>query len=162
MPIPAEIVNAAATYRQNGELLVKTYAGLTPEEWLRSPSESCNHLTWIVGHIIWARGATLGLLGSPWTRPWFPLFGRGSKLAEPSQYPSAPELEEAWQDVSAALTCALNEASSEALSAPAPERIPAFDGKLSGTIGFLAFHESYHVGQAAYLRSWLGHGGVAG
>jgi hypothetical protein len=29
-------------------------------------------------------------------------------------------------------------------------------------VGFLAFHEAYHVGQAAYLRRWLGHDGPVG
>jgi len=48
------------------------------------------------------------------------------------------------------------------LSAPPPGKLPSFDGKISGSVAFLAFHETYHVGQAAYLRTWLGHEGVAG
>ena len=39
---------------------------------------------------------------------------------------------------------------------------PCLDGKLSGLINFMALHETYHVGQAAYVRSWLGHPGVMG
>ena len=35
-------------------------------------------------------------------------------------------------------------------------------GKVSGFIGVLAWHETYHVGQIAYLRSWLGLSGVFG
>jgi hypothetical protein len=26
----------------------------------------------------------------------------------------------------------------------------------------MAYHETYHVGQAAYLRCWLGHKGLMG
>jgi hypothetical protein len=33
---------------------------------------------------------------------------------------------------------------------------PSFDGKVSGLVAFLAFHETYHVGQVSYLKKWLG------
>ena len=39
---------------------------------------------------------------------------------------------------------------------------PDADGKLCGTVNFMALHETYHVGQAAYVRSWLGKPGVMG
>ena len=39
---------------------------------------------------------------------------------------------------------------------------PSADGKISGVINFLAIHETYHVGQVSYLRSWMGHKGVMG
>jgi len=38
----------------------------------------------------------------------------------------------------------------------------AGDGTTGGVINFLAFHETYHVGQLAYLRCWLGHEGPQG
>ena len=34
--------------------------------------------------------------------------------------------------------------------------------ELRSRFGFMAFHETYHVGQTSYLRRWLGHEGVAG
>ena len=45
---------------------------------------------------------------------------------------------------------------------PDPHGIPSPDGKVSGVVAFLAHHETYHVGQTAYLRCYLGHEGVAG
>ena len=32
----------------------------------------------------------------------------------------------------------------------------------SGVVNFLAIHETYHVGQASYLRGWLRHKGLIG
>jgi len=29
-------------------------------------------------------------------------------------------------------------------------------------VAFLAFHETYHVGQVSYLRKWLGYGQSVG
>lgn len=162
MPIPAVIAATASTYRFNGDFLAKSYAGLTDEEWVRRPNETSNNVLWIVGHVAWARAAVLGLLGSPWSKPWLKEFARGSKLGDPEQYPTPQELDVAWQEATAALTAAFEQATPEALAAPAPERIPSFDGTVGGTIGFLAFHESLHVGQAAYLRRWLGHEGTMG
>jgi hypothetical protein len=88
------------------------------------------------------------------------MVSRGSKIADPGEYPSSAELSLALQEVTALLDAAMENASEEALSAPGPERIPSADGKLSGTISFLAWHDTFHVGQSVYLRSWLGHSGV--
>ncbi len=162
MPVPTAIATAASTYSHNAQFLVKSYAGLTDEEWLRRPGDQSNHLLWIVGHVAWARSAVLGLLGAPWSKPWLPLFARGVKLDDAAGYPTPQEISLAWDEVSAALTAAIDQASPEALAAPAPPRIPSFDGTVGGTIAFLAFHESLHVGQAAYLRTWLGHEGTMG
>ncbi|MGD0787094.1 MAG: DinB family protein [Terracidiphilus sp.] len=162
MTIPSQIASAAFTYGLNTGLFKKSFEGLTTEDWLRRPSDSSNHLLWIVGHVIWARGVALGFLGAPWTNSWAPLFGRGVKLDDSAEYPRPEELTLAWEEVSARLTAALEDASEETLSAPSPERIPSADGKASGVINFLAGHESYHLGQVAYLRCWMGHTGIAG
>jgi uncharacterized damage-inducible protein DinB len=111
---------------------------------------------------VWSRATTLQFLGAPWSRPWLPLFARGAKLLEPSEYPTTEEVLAAWSEVKASLSSAMEGATEEALAAPGPEKIPSLDGKMSGLVGFLAFHETYHVGQAAYLRRYLGHGQVLG
>ena len=68
----------------------------------------------------------------------------------------------AWSEVGGVLKGALESATDETLSQPAAQGPPRADGKVSGIVNFLAFHETYHVGQAAYLRCWLGHKGVMG
>lgn len=162
MPVAAPIAVAAVSFKQNTSSLTKAIAGLTPEEWLRSPSEKSNHLAWLVGHIIWARSAVAKMLGSPFSKPWFPLVYPESKIGGAEEFPSPAELTVALQEVTALLNAAMENASEEALAVPGPERIPSADGKLSGTVSFLAWHDTYHVGQTVYLRSWLGHGGVLG
>jgi hypothetical protein len=162
MPVAAEMSTTAQIYHQNAKALERSVKGLTPEEWHTRPNETSNCTLWIVGHIVWARSMALKLLGTTWSRPWLPLFARGAKLLEPAEYPSPDEIVLAWKDAKACLTTALENAPEEALSAPAPEKSPSFDGKNGGMVSFLAFHEAYHVGQAAYLRRWLGHDGVAG
>jgi len=48
------------------------------------------------------------------------------------------------------------------LATPVTQGPPSADGKLSGVVNFMAFHETYHVGQLAYVRSLLGHTGAMG
>ncbi len=162
MPISSQIAVAAYAFSQNNALLSKSIDGLTPEEWLLSPKESSNPPLWIVGHLVWARSMALKFLGTKWERPWLPLFARGAKLQAGSELPTHEEVLLGWQEVSVSLRSALEGASEQILAEPAPEKSPSFDGKISGMVTFLAFHEAYHVGQAAYLRCWMGHGRIVG
>jgi uncharacterized damage-inducible protein DinB len=68
----------------------------------------------------------------------------------------------AWHESAALLTSAMDSVSEELISQPATNGPPSADGKLSGIVNFLAIHETYHIGQASYLRSWLGHKGIMG
>jgi hypothetical protein len=162
MPVPAVIAAAAENYRFNSGFLVKTVDGLTPEEWLSRPSEKSNHIAWIVGHLVWTRGRLLSRLGTEWSQPWLELFARGRKMDNGVECPSPDCLQESWAEVSGVLAAALEGVSEEALSQPSTQGAPSADGKISGVVNFLAIHETYHLGQAAYLSCWLGHKGPMG
>jgi uncharacterized damage-inducible protein DinB len=68
----------------------------------------------------------------------------------------------AWNEISEQLKAALREAPDEVLAKPAPEGPPSFDKKMSGTVAFFAFHDTYHTGQVSFLRKWLGYGQTIG
>ena len=162
MPAENHIPAAIHTFRMNGNMLEKSFSELEPEEWLRRPAESSNPVLWIVGHMIWTRSRVLAMLGEEWTRPWLPLFARGATLGKDANYPPPEEMMPAWHDVTTHLTAALDAAPKETLAAPVGEKSPSYDGTVGGMVTFLAFHETLHVGQVAYLRRWLGHDGLAG
>jgi len=162
MPIAERISTAASSFERNDSVLSKCFDGLSEEEWLRQPGESSNHLLWIAGHVVWARSAVMRILGTEWTKPWLPLFARGAKLEDAAQYPKAKEVTTALAESATALKAAMEAASAETLAVPGPQGIPSIDGTLGGTVFFLAFHETGHVGQVMYLRTWLGKPGVMG
>lgn len=162
MPVPAVIAAAAENYRFNDNTLIKTVGDLSPEEWLKRPDEKLNHIAWIVGHVAWTRGRLLERIGAAWPQPGLDIFGRGVKLQEDSAYPSAESLLSVWRESAAVLASALENVSEEVLAKPAAQGSPSADGKISGVVNFLAIHESYHIGQASYLRSWLRHRGLKG
>jgi uncharacterized damage-inducible protein DinB len=68
----------------------------------------------------------------------------------------------AWSESSARLKAAMESASAELLATPVTQGPPSADGKLSGVVNFMAYHETYHLGQLAYVRSLLGHPGAMG
>jgi uncharacterized damage-inducible protein DinB len=135
---------------------------LSPEEWLQRPSDNSNHISWIVGHVIWARKAVLTRLETEWSQPWLSSFARGVKCNDETAFPPPDTLKNNWIEVSGVLATALDGASEDVLSTPSTQGPPSADGKISGVINFLAIHETYHLGQASYLRSWLGHKGLMG
>ena len=79
-----------------------------------------------------------------------------------AEYPNVEEMRNAWKQVSAELSAALSLAPPEVLTKDAPKGPPSFDGKVSGTVAFFAFHDTYHTGQVSYLRKWLGYGQAVG
>ena len=162
MPIPASIAHAAEDYRYNNTFVLNVVKDLAPEHWLKRPNGS-NHIVWIVGHLLWTRQRILTRLGGDWSAPWLPLFSRGSKVENATAYPSSGELMDAWTEVSDLLNGALEAASEEELNkSVTPPAPPTTDGKVSGLIRFLAWHETYHVGQICYVRGLLGCKGLMG
>jgi uncharacterized damage-inducible protein DinB len=90
------------------------------------------------------------------------VFARGAARADQTQYPAVGEVRNVWNEVSAKLLDCLSNAPAELLEKTPSPGAPSFDGKLSGLVAFLAFHETYHVGQVSYLRKWLGYGQSVG
>lgn len=162
MPVPQAIATAAHNYGFNSDFLVKMVSDLSPDEWLRRPDGKCNHIAWIVGHVVWTRKMLLARLGTEWSEPWLGMFARGTKCEEDAAYPSPDTLLDAWREVSGVLATTLDAAAEDALAQPATSGPPSTDGKVSGIVDFLAIHETYHIGQASYLRGWLGHKGLMG
>lgn len=156
-----DFFNISAIFKTNTDLFKKTIREVPPERWFVSPGNDSNHLMWIAGHVVVHRAKVLKLLGQEWSAPWEGLFARGAKLMDAEKYPGMEELVQAWDEVSGRLAPSLANASSEALAEPVAKGI-TLDGKISGQIAFLALHETYHVGQMAYLRKWLGCGQAVG
>ena len=156
-----DFLNIAGIFRINTDLFKKTIQGIPSARLLARPADDSNHLLWIAGHVVVHRARVLKLLGQEWSAPWEQLFVRGAKLAEDGLYPGIDEVGQVWDDVSGRLAITLVDASPEALAAPVSKGM-TLDGKISGQISFLALHESYHVGQMAYLRKLLGFGQAVG
>lgn len=157
-----DFANVAGMFKANTDIINKAIADVSEEHWFKKPGDDSNHLMFVLGHLVVHRGRTLNNLGIDWNTPWAPLFARGAERVGDAEYPSIDEMRAAWKQVSAELSAVLREPNVEVLAKDAPKGPPSFDGKLTGTIAFFAFHDTYHVGQVSYLRKWLGYGQTVG
>ena len=152
----------ANIFKANTDIVSRAINDVATEDWFRKPGDDSNHLMWVMGHLIVHRGMTLKLLGGQWETSWAPLFARGAQRVGDEEYPSSDEMKTAWQQVSADLVTAVRNAPVDLLSNAAAQGSPSFDGKVSGNVALLAFHDAYHAGQVGYLRKWLGYGQTVG
>jgi len=104
----------------------------------------------------------LSLLGDPFDTGWADLFARGAALGERSRYPSRDEIARVHAAIVGRLEVKFATLTDGDLVAPARGRQLPGAKTLSDQLAFLAFHESYHVGQLAYVRKALGHSAIAG
>jgi uncharacterized damage-inducible protein DinB len=162
MPVPDAIAAAGENYRFNSRFLKQTVSDLSPVEWLKRPGDNMNHIAWIVGHMALGRSRILHFMGAEWPQPALEIFGRGKKLLQDSAYPSPQSLLSTWSEAGHTMAAAFENVPEELLAKPAPEGPPSLDGTIGGIVKFMAIHETYHLGQASYLRCWLGHKGLMG
>jgi uncharacterized damage-inducible protein DinB len=154
----ADIGILKSMFSTNAQMFEATAKGVPEDKWLIRPGETSNHMTWVVGHIVVHRAAVSKILGGTWSAPWEGLFARGAKLVPPDRYPNPTELQSAWDEVTAKLSVALEQASPQVWAKPVPQQTFSLDGTIGGSVGILCLHETYHMGQLGFLKKILGCG----
>lgn len=138
--------------------LERNLQGLDEAEALARPPSGGNCGNWLVGHLLVYRDRVHQLLGLP--PAWPEGFGdvgpyqRGGDGTLPAPRTLA-ELFAAFRASQEAVIPALEALTVEQLAEPASR-----DQSVAGQLGFLAFHEGYHAGQAGLLRRVLGKPGA--
>jgi uncharacterized damage-inducible protein DinB len=133
--------------------------GITDEESRVRPAAGGNSINWLVGHIVSYRQVVLELLGeSPvWPKERTDAYGRGSNgdVQDDLRLP-VDGLLDALKSTTAVIVPLLEALSDEAMAA----QPPGLKQPLGQRLAFLAFHESYHVGQVGLARRLLGKPGA--
>jgi hypothetical protein len=126
-------------------------------------NDQVNHLQWIAGHLTNARYNFAPMLGINESFPYKELYTDASKPPPNNRamdvtvtYPSLSEIAIYWNRMAPLLTESLSKLSEEQLAAELPFAMPIDDNSLGGFLGFLASHESCHIGQMSLIRKYLG------
>jgi hypothetical protein len=143
-------------------LFLKATADLSRAQGLESIGPHANPLVWIAAHLASARVGLAQLAGLERERPWGTRFARGTEVGDTEALPALHEIRVVWQDVTTALNERLPALTPAELDAPSPRQLPVDDRSVRGALAFLAYHESYHIGQMALIRKALGLGGLVG
>jgi uncharacterized damage-inducible protein DinB len=156
------VASAQDTFGINSKLYTAAVEGLSYEELHRRAGPESSPILWIAGHALVSRYSLLQLLGGKDSSPWSKLFSRGSQVIDPDDYPPLEEILNSWARVGDRLNEVLSALGEEELAKKSPRKFPFEDESIRGAIAFLAFHETFHIGQMAYLRKWLGYEGLVG
>ena len=157
-----EVKVLAGLYKVNTELVNRALAGLSADEASLRPDDRGNSMHWITGHIAVTRYGVCRYLGHELEHPFGKQFSRGAQVLEASEYPPVEELLEHWNLISGHLEKSFERIPEEELLAPIKDSFPGVEKTVRGAVAFLHLHESYHVGQLAYIRRLLGHGQLVG
>jgi uncharacterized damage-inducible protein DinB len=143
--------------------LSRLLVDVTDEESLRQVGPEGKCLNWIVGHIIFARGKLLGILGSEpeWHRAHMAVYGQQGvgTFAEENAKP-LPELQRLLDQSLDMLKKALFTMEA-ALNKPCDQLPHVSDGgTVADRVASYCCHEAYHAGQIGMMRRLLGKPGL--
>jgi len=143
--------------------LSRLLADVTDEESLRQIGPDGKCVNWIVGHVVFARGKLLSILGREpdWHRTHMAVYGQqgvGTFTVERAK--PLPDLQRLLDQSMELLTETLLKMGA-ALNEPCDE-LPHVNkgGTVADRVGSFACHEAYHAGQIGLMRRLLGKPGL--
>jgi hypothetical protein len=140
----------------NTRLFLSALNGITEDQAKERISDHNNPVSWLAVHTVWARYNTCAMLGKPAAKnPYDGLFENFKPFDASANYGSLADAKAEWNKASELLKEALAAVTEEHLAADCPLKSPIGDFSFGGTITFLAQHESYDIGQIAYLKKYF-------
>ena len=151
-----QLAPLAAILDLNTDLLLNTLDGVGDGDARARLPGGGNSLAFLAAHLTDTRHFLAERIGRPLANPVAPYLADARTIEDITAWPSLPDLRDAWCAVSAHLHSALGGMSAEDLAQANADRFPLADGTRLGMIAFLVQHDSYHLGQMAFLRRQLG------
>lgn len=149
-------------FKTNNFIMSKGIDDLSDEEILTRPNKDTNSLLYILGHLVTYRYQICKALGVEIEHNYDTLFDYGGKITDNTKFPTVATLKDDWAHITDKLYSAIDNATDEILQKEIPNKQPIGEKNILGAVSFLAFHESYHIGQVAFIRKYLGHDQVVG
>jgi uncharacterized damage-inducible protein DinB len=152
----AAVAPLAGILQLNTGLLRNCLANVSDDEARRRLAAGGNSMLFLAAHLTDSRHFLAARLARPLENPLTPYLEKARGIEDITDWPPLAEVLAAWQAVSAHLLAALAEIPAAELAIPNAHRFPVPDSSRLGMIAFLTQHDSYHLGQLAFLRRQLG------
>ena len=156
------IAPLAFIFSTNDSLADRSFQGVAEGDLWKRPTPQSNPMLWIFGHMADTRARLLTILGDDFKPEWGDVFGRGAALQDTSGYPTREKINDVSREVNARLFAKLGAMTAADVSRPATRAFTNAVQTVGDQVAFLAMHDTYHVGQLAYVRKALGLPGVVG
>lgn len=152
----SRIVALADTLRLNTKLFRNCLESFNDEAASVRPSPSTNSASFVAAHLADSRFFLLRVLGAEVANPLAPYLGSARSIEDVKQLPPLGETLATWTTASHALRDRLETVTAAELDGPTSAPFPAAGQTMLGALTFLVQHDSYHLGQLAYLRKYAG------
>ena len=146
----------ADVFELNSRLFRNCLVGLSEAEGQVRPNQHTNNVAFIAGHLVESRAWMARQLGVECPAPFGGVLEHARSLAEVTALPTLASIRSEWDDTSGIVLARLAVMTAADFAAPSPQRMPGVADTIRGLVDFLGHHESYHIGQLAYLRKYLG------
>jgi uncharacterized protein YndB with AHSA1/START domain len=156
------ILPLAFIFAANDSLADRSFQGVAEDDVWKRPTPQSNPMLWLFGHMVNTRAQLLKILGDDFDAGWGDVFARGAALQDAAGYPSRDRIAAASREVNTRLYAKLGALAEADVSRPATRSFTNAVQTVGDQIAFLAMHDTYHVGQLAYVRKALGLPGVVG
>jgi uncharacterized damage-inducible protein DinB len=140
----------------NTDLLLNTLEGLSEPESQQRLQGGGNSIAFLAAHLTDMRHFFTSRLGSPLPNPLARYLADARSIDEIRAWATLDQVRSAWITISAHVQSTLESLSAENLARPEVHRCPFPDRSALGLVAFIAQHDSYHLGQAAFIRRQLG------
>lgn len=151
------VVPLKRTLDLNTRLFLSCIDGVRDEAALERPGGRTNHIAFLAVHLLDARCYLARGAGLEAECPFKDVLEGAQGVEDIEDYPSLDAVREAWEDVSLRLSAHLETLTDADLEAKAGADFPIEGGgTVLGMLAFLTQHDSYHVGQIALLRRYIG------
>jgi hypothetical protein len=147
----------ASVFRTNTRLLLNCLDGVSREHALQRPNDRTNSLLFVACHLVDSRHFLAGYLGLAVPNPLEAMLGAVNSIEEVQELPDLEEVRRCWKTIGLTLDECFATLGEDDLNAASPQRFPVDRPTVFAGIGFLLQHESYHIGQLALIRKFLGY-----
>ena len=152
----ARLEPLAAIFDLNTDLLLNTLEDVSESESHQRLAGGGNSIAFLAAHLTDTRHFLASRLGRPLPNPLSRYLADATSIDEIRAWATLEQVRGAWLSISSHLQTTLGSLTADDLGRANAHRFPIPDDTALGLIAFLAQHDSYHLGQAAFIRRQLG------
>ncbi len=152
----SRVIPLAEILRMNTRLFRNCLDGMSEAQAMARPTTYTNSAGYVASHVTNSRYYLLSVLGLPTTNPLAELTGKATRIEDIDVPPSLAVIRDAWTTASHLLRDRLDAVTAAELEAQIETRLPLPDKSVLNITTFLSQHDSFHIGQLALLRKYVG------
>lgn len=152
----AVMTSHLAVLKLNTRLFNNCFDGVDDAAALKRFINGNNNMAFLAIHLVDARYYLAGLLGVKAESPFKGTLDDVNGIDDIKEYPELSRLLNWWSEAGEILEQRFASISDEELGRKSPQDFPLEDKTILGAVAFLLEHESFHIGQLAFLRKHAG------